>query len=94
MVESSEHVVRITRIRRLIASPAASGTFTGRVLSAVLAIAVIVVVLVLIVPILLIALLAGVVFVLVNAAKSLFTRAKADNGILDGRRNVRVIRRD
>lgn len=91
MIESSEHVVRL---RRIIGSPAASGTFAGRVLSAVLAIAVIVVAIVLIVPILLLALLAGAVFVLINAAKSLFTRAKADNGMLDGRRNVRVIRRD
>jgi hypothetical protein len=91
MIESSEQVVRI---RRIIASPAASGTFAGRVLSAALAIALLVVVLVLIVPILLIALVAGVIFFAINVVKSLFARSKADNGILDGRRNVRVIRRD
>lgn len=91
MIESQEQVIRI---RRFIAAPAASGTLAGRILSALLAVAVILLVLVLIVPILIISLLVAAVFLLIGAVKSLLARAKSDNGLLDGRRNVRVIRRD
>ncbi|MEI7656917.1 MAG: hypothetical protein WCK33_02500 [Phycisphaerae bacterium] len=91
MIESQEQVIRI---RRFIAGPAASGTLAGRILSFILALAIIVLVLVLIVPILVLALLAGLAFVLVGAVRSLFAKARADNGLLDGRRNVRVIKRD
>ena len=90
-MESQEHVVRI---RRIIAAPAASGTFAGRLVSAVLAIAIIVLALVLIVPLIVIGLIAAVALFVIGTAKAMFARAKADNGMLDGRRNVRVIRRD
>lgn len=91
MIESQEQVVRI---RRFIAAPAASGTLAGRILSIILALAIIVLVLVLIVPIIVIALVASLVFLGIGFVKSLVAKAKADNGPLDGRRNVRVIRRD
>ncbi|MGJ8637115.1 MAG: hypothetical protein ACSHX5_09745 [Phycisphaerales bacterium] len=46
------------------------------------------------VPLILLALILGLVFYIILKIKSLFTKAHAPNGPLDGRHNVKVINRD
>ena len=51
-------------------------------------------VLVLLVPLLILGAVGGLAMLVGNRVRALFTRAKAPNGALDGRKNVRVIVRE
>lgn len=46
------------------------------------------------IPLILLALIVGLIFYLILKIKSLFTKAHAPNGPLDGRQNVKVINRN
>lgn len=66
-------------------------TLLGRILAAVVAVAVMAVLVVLLLPFALLLLVLGMILWLYARVASFFRRAQAPNGILDGRRNVRVV---
>lgn len=70
-----------------------SGPFT-RALMLLAVIAIAILAFVIAIPLILLALIVGLIFYIILKIKSLFTKAHAPNGPLDGRHNVKVINRD
>jgi heme A synthase len=66
-------------------------TLLGRILATVVAVAILAVLLVVLVPFALALLVLGTLLWLYVRISLLFRRAQAPNGMLDGRRNVRVV---
>ena len=66
----------------------------ARLFSLFLLILFIVIAFIITVPLILIALVVGLIFLFYIKIKNALTRAKSPNGPLDGRHNVKVIRRD
>jgi nitrate reductase NapE component len=65
----------------------------GRVFAAVIALLVLVIVILLAIPVLALGVIGALGYVAYAKTRALFARAYAPNGVLDGRRNVKVIER-